>query len=330
MKSALLLGAVLLCGTASIADAQKVTEVRITDANGQFDLWLPTPKRPDDNYTNGAQLYVVVDAAPIWGPLLARHTPICGAAGDSTRHACLSTDFAFGQDMYTPHTALIETGDPIPGERPYAGWLYVAGTGRIATPYRSDAVTLDLGVTGPPSLGEAIQTAWHSAIGFPTPLGWQHQIPFEPGVIIDYSHDQEIWRARVDDVSIFSLVPYGGASVGSVLDAAHVGFETRTGYAVTTPWGAADPRHPGRIQVYIVAGLREDWVGYNLFLDHGTVDPALRVSKTPWVTQWDFGLGLRVWKLEGELRGTNRTREYATGPAMEPYAIASIGWRGVP
>lgn len=324
-----MVAALIISVIAGRVGAQEVREVRISDANGQFALWIDTPKRPDDNYTNGAQLFVSLASAPLWHGIVARHTPVCGTPADSAGHACASTDFRFGQDIYTPHTALMQTGDPIVGQRPYAGWLYLAGTGRVATPRRSNAVTLEAGVTGPPSLGQAIQTAWHGAIGFPAPLGWSHQIPFEPGILLGYAHEQEIVQVRADDVPILSLVPYGAVSAGNVLTGATVGVDSRIGYAVTTPWAGGDPRHPGRVQVYLVAGAREDWVGYNLFLDHSTTNPALHVDKRPWVTQFDFGVGARFWKLEAELLGIDRAREYATGPATEPYAIVSVGWRGV-
>jgi hypothetical protein len=309
------------------ARAQQVTDVRVRDANGQFDLWIPTPKRPDDNYTNGAQLFIGVDGALLWGRLFARHSPACARATDGADRRCASSEIRFGQDMYTPRSALTAT-EPVPGERPYAGWLYLAETGRLATARRSDAVTLELGVTGRPSLAEAIQTNWHSLIGYPRALGWTHQIPFEPGILVAYEHRQEVWRVRVGDVPIVSLVPAGNVSVGNVLTGASVGMDARVGYAATTPWTSSERRHRKPVALYALAGAREDWIAYNLFLDHSTTDPAVHVDKRSWVTQYDVGAGARLWMLELEFRGITRTREYATDRPTEPYAVISVGWSG--
>ncbi len=304
-----------------------MTDVRVSDANGQFALWIPTVKRPDDNYTNGAQLFIGVDGSVLWGVLFARHAPTCAQESDGDGRACASSEFRFGQDMYTPRSALTAT-TPVPGERPYAGWLYIAETGRLATPRRSDAVTLEVGVTGQPSLAEAIQTDWHALIGYPPALGWSHQIPFEPGLLVAYEHRQEVWRVRVGDVPVLSLVPAGNVTVGNVLTGASAGAEARLGYGVATPWTNTGRRHWPHVALYALAGAREDWVAYDLYLDHSTSDPALHVDKEPWVTQYDVGAGARVWMLVLEFRGITRTREYTTGRPTEPYAVISAGWSG--
>ena len=313
--------------TALPARAQHVTDVRVSDANGQFDLWIPTRKRPDDNYTNGAQLLVGVDGAVLWGSLFARHAPACAHATEGIDRACASSEIRFGQDMFTPRSALTAT-EPVPGERPYAGWLYLAETGRLATARRSDAVTLELGVTGRPSLAETIQTNWHALIGYPRALGWSHQIPFEPGILVAYEHQQEVWHARVGDVPIVSLVPAGNVSVGNVLTGASAGMDARVGYGVSTPWTSRARAHRTPVALYVLAGAREDWVAYDLFLDRGTIDPALHVDRRSWVTQYDVGAGARLWMLALEFRGITRTRAYATGRPTVPYATISVGWSG--
>src|ERR1700674_1252116 len=219
--------------------AQQLRELTVSEANAQLDLWLRPYRRPDDNYTNGTHLAAVFDAAPLWGRFLAPHTPPCDPGGARvTGGSCASTEVQFGQDMYTP-TSARRTPEPVPGERPYAGGLYVSGTARIATPTRCDAFTLEAGMSGTPSLAEKVQSGWHALIRYRRALGWSHQIPFEPGVLLGYEHAAQVVGLTAGGTPVLSLIPHIGASVGNVLTGASAGIDGRFGYHVTTPWSAA-------------------------------------------------------------------------------------------
>lgn len=321
----------LLAVPAAPAGALQVSEITVSDANGQFALWRDVHHRLDDNYTNGAQIMIALDGAPLWGRVAGVHAATCGSPADSiAARPCTSSEFRFGQDIYTPHSGLARS-EPVPGERPFAGWLYLSETGRVATAVRSDEGTVEVGVTGPPSLAEAVQTAWHGLIAYPPPLGWSHQIPFEPGILLAYQHDQEVWSGRLSGVPVVSVVPHIGLLAGNILTGANAGADVRVGYGVRTPWDeSAHGQHPHRLSIYAIAGGREDWVAYNAFLDRGTQNPVLHVSRIPWVTQYQLGAGARVSHLVAEARGVVRTREYTTGGSTEPYGVITVGWRRVP
>ena len=92
-----------------------------------------------------------------------------------------------GQDIYTP--LVPPTGLAATTERPNAGWLYVSQSAQWLTTESSDALTITLGVTGPPSLAQLTQRIAHSAApAYNRPTDWSREVGFEPGAI-----------ARVDD-----------------------------------------------------------------------------------------------------------------------------------
>ena len=280
-------------------------------------------RRQDTELTNSAALLLDFDGAPLWKGLYPS-VPSCAASGSGQR--CSTTEFRLGQDMYTP-SASIWSPQPEPGQRPYAGWLYVGGTGRVASPTVSDAVTLEVGVTGGPSLAQQIQTAWHALIHYPQPLGWSHQIPFQPGILVAADHQREVLRATIGGVPVMSFVPDVAASVGNVLTGASAGAEARFGYGVSTPWsvGIRAPSTP--FEVYGLASLHENLVIEELFLDEPSSHPDQRVVKEPFVTQYEIGGGVRIHALRLEYRGITRTREYLTGPPQRGYGLLTVGMR---
>jgi lipid A 3-O-deacylase len=304
------------------ASAQTVGEVQIEEANAQLDFWLPARRRPDTELTNSASLRVTTDGARLLSRLI--RVPACGDASATT--ACATTEFQLGQEIYTPAGAT-HVADPEPGARPYAGWLYVAGTTSVTTPAASESVILEGGVTGTPSLAEQIQTAWHELIGYPRPLGWSHQIPFVPGVLIGAERTQAVARASIGGVPVLSIMPTAGMSLGNVLTGANLGAEARIGYGVTPPWSAAIPGRGRRVEIYGIAAAREDLIAYELFLDGSTTQPATHVEKEPTVFQYEFGVGARAGRLELEYLAITREREYTTGPPIHPYAVLAAGVR---
>jgi lipid A 3-O-deacylase len=310
-------GALAVCP--SRVAAQTVDEIRIEDDNGQLDFWLPPPRRPDTELTNAAQLRIVADGALLWRRLT--HTPACGLAPIADR--CATTELQIGQEMFTPAGAT-ESAAPRPGTRPYAGWLYLSAAAQAATPTQSDAVTIETGVTGQPSLAETIQTAWHTLIGYPRALGWSHQIPFQFGVLVAAERAQEVVHASLGGVPVLMLIPRAGISLGNVLTGAHAGAEARIGYGVTSPWSSAIRGRGRKVELYGIAAIREDLVAYDLFLDGHT---ATHVAKEPAVFQYEFGAGLRFGALEVEYRGLTQGREYLTGPPLHPVGTLGVGIR---
>ncbi|RPJ18140.1 MAG: DUF2219 family protein, partial [Desulfobacteraceae bacterium] len=79
--------------------------------------------------------------------------------------------FSLGQNMFTPEDTTAT--QLIAEDRPYAGWLYM-GFGLVANQgtKRYDKLELEIGVVGPYSFAEDVQTFWHSLLGLQVPQGW--------------------------------------------------------------------------------------------------------------------------------------------------------------
>jgi hypothetical protein len=299
-----------------------VDEVRIEEGNAQLDFWLPARRRPDTELTNSATADIVTAGATFWG----RWIGVASCRVASPKQPCASTEFRIGQEMYTPSGAT-KVSSPVPGARPYAGWLYASATLRVATATASEALTVETGVTGSPSLAGQVQTAWHQLIGYPRALGWSHQIPFQPGAMVAGERSLEVAHIAVEGVPVLSLVPQATVSVGNVLTAAQVGAEGRLGYGVSTPWSSSLSGGGRKLEIYGVAAAREDLIAYELFLDGSSTGPALHVTKEPTVFQYAFGAGARLGRFELEYRAITRKREYTTGPPQHAYSIVSLGIR---
>ncbi len=143
LRVAVLATAVCL-GHASGAAAQELARsIRLAVDNDFFDFARPPRERPDNNYTQGARLQWDFRRAPRFAKrLVCADRPACGATLD------------IGQEMYTP---MYDGYYPVPGDRPYAGWLYVKGELRGAGERDIRVVSLTVGVTGPPSLAGSAQ-----------------------------------------------------------------------------------------------------------------------------------------------------------------------------
>lgn len=311
--------ALVLALAAAPASAQ-VRATRLTLDNDTYDFWIPVAARPDWDYTNGVDLSVEVAGGPLWARRIAPHAGGCAGA-ESPDTACTTTTFAIGQKLFTPR---VDSTAPVPGERAYAGWLYLSATGRVATSARQRSVVAEAGVTGPPSLGKAIHTGWHRLAGFREPRGWDNQLRFEPGIVVRYE-ESVLAAASAGGVRVATLVPEWGADAGNVHVGAHAGLALRAGYAVPHPWSRAADHAAGPVSVYGIATVRGDAVARDLFLDGNGGSP--RVRREPFVRQRELGAGARLTGVTLEYRAITQSRQYRTAPASHTWSTFELTYR---
>jgi len=275
-------------------------QVRLVLDNDLFSPHRLDRKAPDYDYTAGTRLTWASQRTQWWAAHL-------GAARDSSR---LRTLWEVGQEIYTPRN---DAPEPLPGERPYAGWLYGSVTAEAARPGRTRSLTLQLGVTGPPSLAAPVQREVHRIAGFHEPLGWSHQVAFEPGVALRYA---EAWTVTQELGGAAAEVgPEWEVALGNVLTGARAGLRARI---------ATTGLRRGGDGVYLSAGVREEWVARNLFLDGNTFQGGHRVAKLPFVPQAELGVGVRLGWLGLGYRATFRGREYRTQPTSHGWGSFSL------
>lgn len=314
----LLLAALAVPGEAGA----QVRSVSLTSDNDAYLFWEPLRTRSDREYTNGLELQVEMAGAPAWGRALARGAARCDG-GEDAAHDCTATTVDFGQKIFTPR---VDDQTPLPGQRPYAGWLYLRATGHLQSAARRRSVGVEAGVTGEPSLGRAVHLAWHRVTGFWEPEGWDHQLRFEPGVAVRYD-EARLLALRAGEGRVATVAPEWGAALGNVLTEAHAGVRARVGWRVPHPWSAAADRGQRAVSVYALGGVRQRAVAHNLFLDGNTFGSGPRVERRPWVTETEVGAGVGVGRLRVEYRVETRGREYRTEPAGHQYSTFALTWR---
>ncbi|HET6763783.1 MAG TPA: lipid A deacylase LpxR family protein [Longimicrobiaceae bacterium] len=315
--------AVLAIGFGSLAPgtvvAQRGGTWEVVVDNDAFDFWVPPGRRPDHDYTHGMWIAAELDRAPVWGRALrAKAAPCTGR--ESSAQRCLRTRFELGQKLYTP---VVDSPTPLPGERAYAGWLYVAATGGLQDARERTWGTVELGVTGPESLGEAVHQGFHRLAGFWSPDGWRNQLSFEPAVSLRLGREMLAVDARHGATRIATIVPSASVALGNLRTDAQAGVHARVGRGVPHPWTRAGAGSP-RFAAYVTVGGRGDWVLHDLLLDGNSFAKSVRVARRPLVAQAESGVGLRWKRVTGEYRVTTRGSEYRTQPGSHAWSTLAL------
>jgi lipid A 3-O-deacylase len=277
--------------------------------NDAFDFWRLPWNRPDEEYTSGVHVTYDGGGAPWWAP--AAHS---GDACFPGAIHCHTSRVEIGQDIYTPKVSHVDDRAAV-NSRPNAGWLYVSQTARALRIDRSDAVTIAVGVTGPPSLAQVTQRIAHSAAPrFNRPTDWTRQINFEPGIIARYEQQR---RAAIGSGSGlgFDVIPHASASLGNVATAADAGLQMRSGWNLPHPWLPTT----GGLSIALMAGVTGRAVARDIFLDGNTFRDSPRVGHNPFIASGEAGLTLAYRGATAAYRVLSESRSYAAGPVWHPW-----------
>jgi lipid A 3-O-deacylase len=319
------LAASLVCAGLSVPAAGQVRAVQFTSDNDAYDFWIPVKVRPDYEYSNGLRLAVETEGAQGWGRLAAAVAPCARPAAEAAARdpeaGCATTTFEAGQRLYGPRQ---DSYEPVEGQRPYAGWLYAAATGRVVHGAARHTFAVEAGVTGAPSLGERVMETYHRAAGFWKPVGWRHQLAFEPALAVRYGVERRLAEARVGGVRTADLVARAGTSVGTLRTSAQAGARARAGVRLPHAW-AGRPSHA--LSAYALADAGAEVVGHDLFLDGNTFGGSPRVTRAPLVGSTAWGVGVQGRGMGLEYRVQRRSRAYREEPGGHPYSTIEITWR---
>lgn len=300
---------ILVALLATRSSAQELARaVRVTADNDYFAFWLPPHSRPDEDYTQGARITWEIERGPAFARRLA-----------CTAHRACGFTYELGQEIYTPE---LDSEERLPGERPYAGWLYIQGSAVSATERSRRIFTTTLGVTGRASLAAQTQAAFHRLVpGFRRPLGWDRQLPTEPDAALRATAE---WYVRAPSAmgSWADLVSTTSGVVGTLRTAMGAGVRTRLGLGLTHPWLADS--HVHHWEGYVFVGAHGEWVGRDLFLDGATFHDSESVDREAFMTDWERGVALRFRRVGIEYRAVDQGRQYPTGLANHPLGSISL------
>ena len=272
----------------------------------------------DRNYSQGFQLQYLTGGQRIVGlpALVSKALPFAGyLKGKEIRQG-----FGIAQEIYTPRD--LEVANPIQGDRPYAAFLYFSGTAVATNPEKrlQDALQINLGVVGPPALGEQTQRNFHKLIGAVDPLGWDNQLRTEPAFEI-IGQRLKAWRL-VDlgplesDVSI-----HGSAAAGSVRVYGALGGEVRLGLNLPSDFysprvrpaigGPASFNPRGLAGGYLFFGIEGRGILRDLFLDGGTFrrNP-IRLDKRPFVADYQAGFAMHLGRVQVSFTLVQRSESF--------------------
>jgi lipid A 3-O-deacylase len=172
--------------------------------------------------------------------------------------------------MYTPHDIAIVENQP--GDRPWAG---VTTVFRETTRKTEDGYLLEgweLGILGPESSAEWMQTTFHKIVGAHTPMGWSNQVPneisaqyyktwYRPLTLLG---SREYWGLDVEE-------PYGWC-LGTTFDYVRAGLSLRAGWNIgkSHPGTSINPKamKTSTFRTYLLLDGEVRYVLHNATLGH--------------------------------------------------------------
>jgi lipid A 3-O-deacylase len=182
-------------------------------SQGHFRLYIENDAfaiskgRGDKYFTNGIRLEYINPKMKM--SFLQRILPDAPGATTTTYSV------TFGQNLYTQSDIKVE--ELIPGDRPYAGYLYLNHR-----KYSNNAISrirytseISVGIIGPAAFGKQVQTEFHEIINSPKPLGWHHQIKNNPAINYNIEIEHQLYDSKDD---YMDLIWYMNAEVGTVYD----------------------------------------------------------------------------------------------------------------
>ncbi len=301
---------------------------------------LIRPGGTDRHYTNG--LLATLAHQPALADQIVK--------GLGLNHTATAVGYHVGQLMFTPKdiTRLV----PDPSERSYAGYLFGGFYFQREQGNQLDHLQFDVGLVGPRSGAEDLQTGVHRVANGKDPEGWDGQL--EDDFTYQFTYRKK-WRILLDSEEgnwmDTQLIPQIGFSVGNVYRQAEAAATLRIGTNLPDDFG------PGRVNdiaaatgmrrtlearqngarkwgwyAYGKAGVR--YVEHNLFLDgpDRNTGPDTTVESEPVVGEFSAGIHAyrrfsNNWGLELGFAQTLLTDEFRGQDTLDGYGSLLVAVR---
>ncbi|AQS38998.1 hypothetical protein Sps_03883 [Shewanella psychrophila] len=201
----------------------------------------------DGNYTNaiifGWESQVLSDLSN--APVPAQWLGTLTFSQTDAEHAW---GWKVSQQMWTP--GLIEVAAPQVEDRPYAGYLAFEGHTASYSPRLVQKNWLSLGVVGPASANEQVQSFVHKVTGSSTPQGWQYQVENQVTMQAAYEVDALISRGSAFDSRFlgdtqWDVSGFSHSQLGNFRSQADLGLTLRWGTDLANSFGRLS-QHAGQ------------------------------------------------------------------------------------
>ncbi len=212
---------------------------------------------------------------------------------------------SISQRFFTPSD--IEATSAPADDLPYSAFLYWTGTASAQNRERLDAVSVSLGFSGPPALGEEFQNGYHRLIGSNTAKGWDDQLRFEPVLNAAYERRQRWLSFGRESGWNGDVIGNAQGTLGNLITSATAGLTLRAGYRVPddfripTPFlgdetvGLRRTSDDGQgFSLYGFVGLFATGIAHALYLDGNTFESGPSVDRRFGTTRIATGLTGRV------------------------------------
>jgi lipid A 3-O-deacylase len=301
------------------ASSDKVQSVHTYWENDLFSL----TDKSDRWYTNGIKVTAMFKPDKNASPSVLSETvggrcraSFFGKINLGDPEACkVYAGMSIGQNIYTPRDR--SSPNPQPNDRPWAGFLYAsliyqAQSERdsiyVAGERRKTLETweLKLGVIGPPSGAQWVQTEFHRLTKSTLPQGWHHQLRSEPAFLVSYTAERQFLIGDKNQKALRTdLLGYFNANGGTVKNDVAVGLIVRGGWNYSSLPGAGAEgentpsafakQEPG-FGAYAFAKYELRAVATNAFLDGGFFRNGPSVRKERLVDTLSIGANAHIWR----------------------------------
>lgn len=291
--------------------------VEVSVDNDGFAFWIPSVT--DWYYTSGALLEVFGDWKFSGIASLGIHGASCTSA--AADQPCVVTRISLGQKIFTPENLFFY--EPGVVDRPYAGWLYLMLGRRRLAQHRTTDVSVQVGVTGNPSLARQVQETLHGWLGRTEPQGWQYQIPFEVDFAATYRDTWHIPVKRIGRSLSFDVEPEGAATLGTERTSGEAGLFFRLAWKapVGSTLRGSRSRH---FHVVARMGSEGEWVLRDLFLDGATWRASASTPKKPLVGRTRALLDIGWDRVDIGLAATRSTRAFRAQDVPHLYGTITL------
>jgi hypothetical protein len=233
----------------------------------------------------------------------------------------------FGQNLYTPE--IITARLPYPGDRRFAGVLYVGGRAQFTEvgQTRRHSFEVDVGLTGSPSLAGAAQSGLHVLRFRRIPKGWDQA---RDGVIGEVSYRFERRLLCSTAKPCYADFTFGGlAGLGNLQTNVGVHGAVRVGYGITGFPAAAISntlrQSRGKFEVGAILGWEGRFDAYNGLLLPSLETPAQQFSPERLVSDTRYGGYVRFKDVRFTVLHVERSAEFSvTGTPKKGQGFGSV------